>query len=49
MEMTKGMGIYYYLNLGISRREYYSIPFIVEFMAYLFMMTISGAIGYAVR
>ncbi len=49
LEMTKGMGIYYYLNLGISRREYYSIPFVVEFVAFILMMTVSGLTGYAIR
>ncbi len=49
VEMTKGLGIYYYLNLGISRREYYSIPFIVEFIFYIILITISGLIGYAIR
>ncbi len=49
VEMTKGLGIYYYLNLGISRREYYSLPFIIEFVVYLLLMTITGIIGYAVR
>ncbi len=49
VEMTKGPEIYYYLNLGISRREYYSIPFIIEFVAYIVLMIISGVIGYAIR
>ncbi len=49
LEMTKGLGVYYYLNLGVSRREYYSIPFAVEFMFYILMMIISGLIGYAIR
>ncbi len=48
VEITKGLGIYYYLNLGISRKEYYSIPFIVEFIAYIILITISGIIGYAI-
>ncbi len=49
VEMTKGLEIYWYLNLGISRREYYSIPFIVEFVAYVILITVSGLIGYAIR
>ncbi len=49
MNMTKSLGIYFYLNLGISRNEYYSIPFIVEFIAFIVLMTISGLTGYAIR
>ena len=26
--------IYFYLNLGISRKEYYYIPFVVEFVCF---------------
>ena len=39
--------IYFYLNLGISRREYYAIPFAVEFIAFLLLMVITVIIGYA--
>ncbi len=49
LTMTKGMGIYFYLNLGISRREYRSIPFIVDFILYILLMTVSGLTGYAIR
>lgn len=38
---------YFYLNLGISRREYYLIPFVVEFIAFVILIIISGIIGYA--
>ena len=31
---TKKTEIYFYLNLGISRKEYYYIPFVVEFVCF---------------
>ena len=39
---------YFYLNLGISRKEYYTIPFAVEFIAFIILMIVSGYIGYAI-
>lgn len=39
---------YFYLNLGISRSEYYIIPFAIEFIAFVILLTISGFIGYAI-
>ena len=39
--------IYFYLNLGISRKEYFVIPFAVEFVAFVLLMVITGIIGYA--
>ena len=44
----KGLTIYFYLNLGISRIEYYAIPVAVEFIFFILCMIISGSIGYAV-
>ena len=41
--------MYFYLNLGISRNEYYFIPFVVEFIAFVLMMILIGTIGYAIR
>ncbi len=49
MSMSKGFGIYFYLNLGISRREYYVIPFVMDFISFVLLMVVSGLIGYAVR
>ncbi|MCQ2116610.1 MAG: hypothetical protein MJY76_00505 [Bacteroidales bacterium] len=46
--MTKGLGVYFYLNLGISRKEYWLIPFVVEFAAFVVLMIISSIIGYAI-
>ncbi len=49
LTITKGLGIYFYLNLGVSRKEYYSTPFVVDFILYVLLMVISGLIGYAIR
>lgn len=46
--MTRGLGVYFYLNLGISRKEYWLIPFVVEFVAFVVLMVITGIIGYAI-
>ena len=39
---------YFYLNLGISRREYYLIPFVLELIVFILLITVSGYIGYAI-
>lgn len=41
--------MYFYLNFGISRNEYYFIPFVVEFIGFVLLMIIIGKIGYAIR
>ena len=46
--LTRGLEVYFYLNLGISRKEYWLIPFVVEFVAFVVLMVISGIIGYAI-
>ncbi len=46
---TKGMGMYFWLNLGVSRREYRFLPFVLDFVLFLLLMVISGVIGYAIR
>ena len=46
--LTRGLGIYFYLNLGLSRKEYWLIPFVVEFMAFVVLMAISSLTGYAI-
>ncbi len=45
---TKSMEMYFYLNLGISRREYRLMPFAVESVSFVMLMIISGSIGYAI-
>ena len=39
---------YFYLNLGISRKEYYLIPFVLELIVFIMLITVSGYIGYAI-
>lgn len=46
--LARGLGIYFYLNLGISRKEYWLIPVVVEFLAFVVLMIITGKIGYAI-
>ena len=46
--LTRGLGVYFYLNLGISRKEYWLIPFVVEFAAFVVLMIISSKIGHAI-
>lgn len=41
--------IYFYLNLGISRIEYYAIPFVVDFVCFLVLLMFSISIGYVIR
>lgn len=47
--LTRSLRVYFYLNLGISRREYWLIPFAVEFVVFVLMMVISSFIGYAIK
>ena len=46
---TKKTEIYFYLNLGISKKEYYYIPFVVEFVGFLIFITLIGYLGDAIR
>lgn len=46
--LSRSQSIYFYINLGISRKEYYLIPFAVEFAGFAVMMTICDIIGYAI-
>ena len=46
--LTRSLGVYFYLNLGISRKEYWLIPFVVEFVAFVVLMVVSSIIGYAI-
>ena len=47
--LSKKVEMYFYLNLGISRNEYYIIPFVVEFIAFIILILITGKIGYAIQ
>lgn len=41
--------IYFYINLGISRNEFFLMPIVVEFVAFVLIMIITWNIGYAIR
>ena len=49
VSLTRKTEIYFYLNLGISRKEYYYIPFVVEFVGFLVFITLIGYLGNAIR
>ena len=46
---TKKTEIYFYLNLGISRKEYYFIPIVVEFIGFILFITLIAYLGNAIR
>ena len=49
INLTKNTEIYFYLNLGISRKEYYFIPFVVEFIGFILFITLIAYLGNAIR
>ena len=49
INLTKNTEIYFYLNLGISRKEYYFIPFVVEFIGFILFITLIAYLGDAIR
>ena len=49
VSLTRKTEIYFYLNLGISRKEYYYIPFVVEFVGFLIFISLIGFLGNAIR
>lgn len=42
-------GIYFYINLGISKIEYYAIPVLAEFIFFVLLLTLSITLGNVVR
>ena len=46
--LARQQDMYFYLNLGISRNEYYIIPYAVDLVAFIILMIISCAIGNAI-
>ena len=46
--LTRGLSVYFYINLGISRREYWLIPLVVEFVAFFVLLIIACIVGYAI-
>ena len=47
--LTRNTEIYFYLNLGISRKEYYLIPLVVEFIGFILLITLTAHLGNAIR
>lgn len=47
--IQKGVTMYFYLNLGISRKEYYFIPVLVELVVFLLLLTIADVIIHVIR
>lgn len=47
--LSKKTEIYFYLNLGISRKEYYYIPFVIEFIGFILFITLVAYLGNAIR
>ena len=47
--LSKKTEIYFYLNLGISRKEYYYIPFVIEFIGFILFITLIAYLGNAIR
>ena len=41
-------GIYFWINLGLSRKEYFYIPAAVEFILFVCLVTVAGLLGNAV-
>lgn len=46
--LARQQDMYFYLNLGISRNEYYIIPYAVDLAVFIILMIISCAIGNAI-
>ena len=48
ISLGKDDDMYFWLNLGISRKEYCFIPIVVEFLFFVILISISGVIGNAI-
>lgn len=46
--LESGFRMYFYINLGISRREYLFIPAVVEFVAFMVLIVVSSITGHAI-
>ena len=46
--LQKNNALYFWLNLGISKREYYAIPVILEFLIFIVLLIICGVLGNVV-
>ena len=43
--LQKGNAIYFWINIGISRKEYYFIPIILEFILFVLIISLAGILG----
>lgn len=48
ISLQKNNTLYFWLNLGISKREYYAIPVILEFLIFIVLLIICGVLGHVV-
>lgn len=46
--LGKKENIYFWINMGISRKEYYLTPVVVEFLAFIVLISICGFLGYVI-
>ena len=47
-QLSGDQGMYFYLNLGISRKEFFIIPFVVEFIAFVLLLILTGYLGHVI-
>lgn len=47
--LREDTSIYYYINMGISRKEYYEIPVVIDSIIFILLMIITCSIGYAIH
>ena len=48
ISLRKNNSLYFWLNLGISKREFYAVPVIVEFLFFVVLITVCGVLGNVV-
>lgn len=48
MTLQKKHAIYFYLNLGFSKREFYAIPVVVDFVVFVLLMIISRILVHVI-
>lgn len=45
ISLRKDNSVYFWLNLGISKLEYYAVPVVVEFLIFVVLITVCGVLG----
>lgn len=48
ISLKKGRDLYFYINLGFGKNEYYAVPFTSEFIVFIMLTVISGLCGHAI-